>query len=159
LTDLADRHITLKERSTGRLIPYFVSNQADVALDTQVMVYPGDSIDVARVGIVYVLGDVGRPGGYPMATNRSRITVLEATAIAGGTNKTAVPAHAKLIHKTNDGFQEIDIDLSAMQKGQVADRYLEADDILYIPFSYLKNFAVGADGLVAAAATAAIYHF
>ncbi len=54
-------------------------------LDQTVMVNPGDKVVVPKAGIVYVLGDVGRPGGYPMTNNDGTLTVLQAIAAAGGT--------------------------------------------------------------------------
>jgi polysaccharide export outer membrane protein len=80
-------------------IPYFLSNNADAALDLAVEVNPGDSIFVPKAGIVYVLGDVARPGGYTMTNTEAQLTVLQLIARAGGTNHSAVPSHAKLIHK------------------------------------------------------------
>jgi polysaccharide export outer membrane protein len=46
-----------------------------------------------------------------------------------------------------------------MQKGKQPDIPLQADDIVFVPFSYARNMAVGAGGLVAATSSAAIYHF
>jgi hypothetical protein len=43
-----------------------------------------------------------------------------------------------------------------MQKGKAAD----GNDVLYIPFSYLRKFlASGAGSLAASTSSAAIYHF
>jgi protein involved in polysaccharide export with SLBB domain len=62
-------------------------------------VRPGDTIMVSHAGIVYVVGDVGKPGGF-LIENNDRLTVLEALALAQGTNRTASLNHAKLIRKT-----------------------------------------------------------
>jgi polysaccharide export outer membrane protein len=122
-------------------------------------VYPGDTIIVPKAGIVYALGDVGRPGGYTMTNNEAAISVLELVARAGGTNHSAVPSHAKLIRKTDSGYLEMPLPLSAMQKGKRADLPLLAGDIVYVPFSYLRNFGLQSAGLAAAAASAAVYRF
>lgn len=160
LTDLADRRITVERRVGHKVIPYYLSNAPTKALDTQVMVFPGDKVIVPRVEIVYVLGDVARPGGFPKATNDSRLTALEALSLAGGTPPNAVPSHARLIRKHADGtYEEIHLPLSDMQKGKKPDIPLEADDIIYVPFSYARNVAVGMGGLIAAAGSASIYHF
>jgi polysaccharide export outer membrane protein len=108
---------------------------------------------------VYALGDVRSPGGYTMTNNEGKISVLELVARAGGTNHTAVPSHARLIRKSDAGYVELSLPLSAMQKGKHADLDLQADDIVYVPFSYLRNFATDASGLVASASSAAIYRF
>jgi polysaccharide biosynthesis/export protein len=160
LTDLADRRILIERKGTNEKTPYFVSNKADVAMDTAVRISPGDTLMVPKAGIVYVLGDVGRPGGYTMTNNAAQLSVLELVARAGGTNHTAVPSHARLIRKSADGsYKDLPLSLSEMQKGKKSDLPLEADDIVYVPFSYLRNFAVNASGLAASAASAAIYRF
>ena len=111
-----------------------------------------------KAGIAYVLGDVNRPGGFVMQNNHSQLTVLQAVALAGGTPPSAVPSHAKLIRKTPEGgYQEIAVNFSAMQKGKQSDIVMEPDDILYMPFSYLRNIASTSSGIVASAASAAIY--
>ena len=91
LTDLADRHVTIERHTSHRQISYYVSNQPDDLLDQTVMVNPGDKFIVPKAGIVYVLGDVARPGGYPMTNNDGTLTVLQAVAAAGGTASSAVP--------------------------------------------------------------------
>ena len=158
LTDTADRHITV-ERRGNKLHPiyYNLSNDSDAALSQTVMVYPGDTVLIPKAGIAYVLGDVGHPGGFVMQNNHSQLTVLQAVAMAGGTQRSAVPSKAKLIRKTPQGYKEIPVQLSAMQKGKKADMAMMPDDVLYVPFSYLRNIAVGASGIVAAASSAAVF--
>jgi polysaccharide biosynthesis/export protein len=159
LGEMADRKILIERRGTGEKVPYFVSNQPGVAIDTSVKVYPGDTIIVPKAAIVYLLGDVRQPGGYAMTNNESQVSVLELVARAGGTNHSAVPADAKLIRKVDSGYVQMPLPLSAMQKGKRADLPLQAGDIVWVPFSYLRNFATQASGVVASLGSAALYHF
>lgn len=159
VTPAADRIITIKRRGQdGKKITYFLSNNANAALDKNVLVYPGDTVLVEKAGIVYVLGDVRSPGGYVMDDNQSKLTVLQMIAHAGGFNKTAVPSHARLIRKKPDGsFDETNIQIAKMQKGKEPDTALEPGDIVYVPFSYIKGIGLGASGIAASVASAAIY--
>jgi polysaccharide export outer membrane protein len=159
LTEVADRKILIERHGSGEKVPYFVSNKAGVAMDTAVKVNPGDTVYVAKAGLVYVLGDVGRPGGYTMTNNEAQLTVLELLARAGGTNHSAVPSHARLIHRTAQGYQDEALSLSDMQKGKKPDRPLTADDIVYVPFSYGRNAAMNVAGMASSVASAAIYQF
>ena len=88
LTDAADRNVTVKRSRSGEQIKYYVSNNAEQALSDVVMVYPGDTVLVARAPMVYVMGDVSRPGGYTIATNDARLSVLQVIAMAGSASKT-----------------------------------------------------------------------
>ncbi len=159
-TDLASRKITIERRNTKETIEFFLSNKSDVALKANVVVFPGDIVLVPKADVVYILGNVTRPGGFTMATNDGKLSILQAVALAGGTPPTAVPSKTRLIRKQADGtYIEVNVQLSAMQKGRQSDLPLQADDIVYIPFSYLKNMAMGIDSLLSAATAASIYHF
>lgn len=159
LSEIADRHVTIQRRDTGERISYFVSNTSSVALESAVLVKPGDSIIVPRAGIVYVLGDVARPGGYTMTNNDAQLTALQLMARAGGSNHSAVPSRARLIHKRGNAYIQEPLPLSAMQKGKWPDVPLQADDIVWIPFSYLRNFGAQGSGIVSALGSATVYKF
>lgn len=160
LTDLADRKVTIQRHATKEQIVFVVSNSANTALDTSVAVSPGDTVIVPKADVVYILGDVGRPGGIAMVTNDSKLSALQALSLAGGTPPNAVPSRARLIRKQTDGSHvELPLQLSAMQKGKQPDIPLQADDIVYVPFSYARNMAVGAGSLVGSTSSAAIYRF
>jgi len=158
LTEVADRNITIQRHGDPtQTVKYFLSNTSAEALEKNVIVYPGDTVLVPRAGVVYVLGDVARPGGFTMSANESQMTVLQALANAGGTNKTAILSKAKLVRKSPEGVKEIPISLNAMQKGEHPDVAMQANDILYIPFSYMKNIAFNGTQIAASAASAIIY--
>jgi polysaccharide export outer membrane protein len=160
LTDLADRRVTIERHGTRERIVFTLSNAAASALDGNVAVFPGDTVIVPKAGVVYVLGDVGRPGGIAMVTNDSALSVVQAISLAGGTPPNAAPSHARLLRKRLDGsHMEIPLQLSAMQKGKQPDLALQADDIVYVPFSYARNMAVGASSLIGQTSSAAIYRF
>jgi polysaccharide biosynthesis/export protein len=157
LTGDADRRITIKRhRDPEQRIEYYLANNADEALSSMPLVYPGDTVIVPRAPVVYVMGDVAKPGGYAIATNDSKLTVLQLVAMAGSTNKTS-KSRLKLIRKTLDGQQEIPVQLAAIQKGQQPDILLQPNDILYVPFSWMKNTAMSASSIAASTSGAAIY--
>jgi polysaccharide biosynthesis/export protein len=158
LTDMADRHITIQRSGpTKRKVEYYYSNAAASALSNDPMVYPGDTVVVPRVAVVYVLGDVSKPGGYPMITNNSKMTVLQAIALAGYANHTAAVGKSKLIRETTAGVQQIDLEVSLMQKGKKPDVALLPDDVIYVPFSFLRNVGINGQGILASATSAVIY--
>ncbi len=160
VTDVADRRITIQRHDSGEKIEYFLSNKSSTALNESVKVDPGDTILVPKIDVVYIMGDVARPGGYPMATNDGKLSLLQAVAMAGSTQTSAVPNATRLIRKQSDGtFVEMKVALSRMAKGKQADIALRPDDIVYVPFSYLRNMATNLTGLVAAASTAVIYRY
>jgi polysaccharide export outer membrane protein len=158
LADPADRHMTIERRSdASQKIGYFLSNKSEEALSSDVLVYPGDTLLVPKAGMVYVLGDVARPGGYPMTTNDSQLTVLQALAMAGSANKTSILGKARLVRKTSSGAQDVPLQLAEMQQGKRPDIRMQPDDVLFLPFSWMKNVVVNAQGIAASATSAVIY--
>ena len=158
LNDDADRKITIQRHNQlDKKIDYYLANNADQAVQTAVLVNPGDTVIVPRAPIVYIMGDIGRPGGYAIATNDSKLTMLQLVAMAGSTNKTA-KSNLKLIRKDADGQQkEIPVQLAAIQKGKQPDIPLQQGDIVYVPFSWMKNTAMTASNIAASTSSAAIY--
>jgi polysaccharide export outer membrane protein len=152
----ADRHITIR-RSSGASVTVFVPNSAHADLAAAgVLVSPGDTVLVPRAGIVYVLGDVNRPGGYLMQDD-SQLSLMQAIALASGSAKTASEGSARLIRSMHGVTTEIPLQLKARERGKLPDLPLRNNDIVYIPFSLGKNMALGATAIAASASSALIY--
>jgi polysaccharide export outer membrane protein len=107
--------------------------------DGDQIVLPGDFLEVVRAGTVYVLGDVGRPGGY-MLDDRRPMTVLQGLALAQGLNRTAC-LHASLTHQMADGPQQEFLDLKKILNNQTSDPALHDGDIVYVPVNSAKDWA------------------
>jgi len=98
-----------------------------------VEILPGDTITVQRAPIIYVVGDVGRPSG--LLVDNGTLTVLQALALAGGTNHTAKLSGARIIRKGSAGMTEVKVEIKKMLEAKSPDVTLQADDILFIPLS------------------------
>jgi len=123
---------------------------------SNVDIRPGDTIIVSHAGIVYVVGDVGKPGGF-LIENNDRLSVLQAIALAQGTNKTAGLNQTKLIRKNEDGRQEIPVPLKKILSNKSTDVLLADGDILFIPVSGTKRALAGIESALPQIAGAAIY--
>ena len=123
----------------------------DVSGNIDIM--PGDTITVPRAPIIYVVGDVGRPSG--LLVDNGQLTVLQALALAGGTNRTAKLSEARIIHKSAAGVTESKVAVKKMLEAKAPDVVLEADDILFIPVSRGKVLAGATFQVAMSAATAA----
>ncbi|PYU29042.1 MAG: polysaccharide export protein [Acidobacteria bacterium] len=122
-----------------------------------VQLLPGDTVVVSRAGIVYVVGDVRLPSGIVL--DRPELTVLQAIAMAQGTNSTAASNNAKLIRKTTSGRQELPLPLKKIIAGKSPDWALQADDIIFVPSSAGKAAARRSlEAILQTATGVAIYH-
>jgi polysaccharide export outer membrane protein len=97
-------------------------------------VLPGDTITIPKAPIIYVVGDVGRPSG--LLVDNGTLTVLQALALAGGTNRTAKMSGARIIRKGGPtGMTETPLQLKKMLEAKSPDITLQGDDILFVPVS------------------------
>lgn len=160
LTEFADRHVVVerkaREGQPAERLRAYIPNRADDALNADILVRPGDTVVVPKAGIVYVLGDVAHPGGYVMQ-NDSKLTALEAIALASGTSKTASERKARLVRSIDGRPNSIDLPLRDMERGREPDVALQPDDIIYVPFSVIRNLSLGLASITAAASSALIY--
>lgn len=153
----ADRHVTLERGGEwGEQIHVYLPDNPQQELNADIKVEPGDRILVPKAGIVYVLGDVNRPGGYLMQDN-SHLSTLQAIALAAGTTREAKSKDVYLLRKTETGYSTMRLQLHDMERGKIPDLALEPDDILYVPFSVKRYLLLGSTGILAAASAAAIY--
>ena len=138
LTPSASKTVTVSRKDREQVMTFQLSptpggNGGDI------VVQPGDRIVVAHAGVVYVVGDVGRPGGY-LIENKDTVTVLQALALAQGMNKTA-KYDARLIRNAPSGRVESDLPLKRILANQAPDPKLEDGDILFVPVSGGKEWA------------------
>jgi len=133
-----------------------LSYGADPSERSNAQVFPGDTIVVSKAGIVYVVGDVRQPSGIVM--ENSKMTVLQAIAMAQGTNPTAAINGSKVIRNTPHGLQEIPIPLKKMLAAKTPDVSLQPGDILFVPSSATKSAVRrGLEAIVQTATGVAIY--
>lgn len=116
------------------------------------LVNPGDIVKVLRAGIVYVVGDVQRPGGFAMKSNE-KMSVLQVIALSGGLTPTASKSGARIIRTDEQSGEraQTQIDLSKILAGKAPDPMLQAKDIVFVPNSASKT--TFSRGLEAAAQT------
>lgn len=105
-----------------------------------VPVYPGDIVKVTRAGIVYVVGEVKKPGGFVLKSNEN-ISVLQAVALGEGLTRTAARSKARIIRtdEKTGGRTEIPIDLGRILAGKESDPMLQPKDIVFIPNSATRS--------------------
>src|SRR5437773_2319453 len=125
------------------------------------MVNPGDIVKVLRAGIVYVVGEVQRPGGFAMKSNE-KMSVLQIIALRGGLTRTASKASARIIRtdeRTGERAQT-PIDLGKILSGKVPDPMLESKDIVFVPNSAAKTtFSRGMEAATQTLAGLLIFHW
>ncbi len=156
-TSLAGPTVTIKRNTEGTIITIPLTKNAQATFTSDVQLMPGDKVIVPRASLVYVIGDVGRPGGFVMQ-NDGKMSVLQAVALAGGQTRTAAMHHARLIRKTAVNYSDTQISLKKIMNGQQPDVALQPEDVLYIPNSTAKSIVYrGVPAILQSASNAAVY--
>jgi polysaccharide export outer membrane protein len=107
--------------------------------EQNIQILPFDVILVAKAQVVYVMGEVRKPGGYAL-DDKDEISVLQLLARAEGLNPTAASKDAKIIRPVpGSNREELSIDLKDLLAGKTKDMMLQPEDILFVPDSYAKG--------------------
>jgi len=108
----------------------------------------GETILVSRCGVVYVGGNVGRPGAFPLCES-NHTTISEVIALAQGAKPNSYSNKTLLLRTSGNGTRVVQtVKLEDVLRGKKVDITMQPDDIIFIPPSILKGAAKAA--LVAA---------
>jgi polysaccharide export outer membrane protein len=138
LSPAAGTSITITHKAEpDKPIVVAISRNLEDHPDSNIPIYPGDTVMVRRADVIYVVGDVNRPSGFLM-DNGGKLSVLQAIALAGGTTSTAKLSGARIIRKSPQGVSEIPVSLKKMLEAKIGDVPLQANDVLFVPASARK---------------------
>ena len=103
-------------------------------------VKPYDVISIPRGELVYVMGQVKRPGGFVLR-QRETLSALQVLALAEGLDSTAKPQDARILRTVVGAPQrtEIYVDLRKILQGKSSDVPLQPNDVLFIPNNVPKS--------------------
>jgi polysaccharide biosynthesis/export protein len=154
-TPKAGRTVTISNPARPQEISLDLTGKTE-QLKANTTLLPGDTILVSKAGVVYVIGDVRLPTAVVM--DNPNLTVLQAIAVAQGTNPTASLDSAKLIRRGLGGPVERPLPLRKMLTAEVHDIPVQADDIIFVPTSRAKAFTKRSlEAIIQAATGVAMY--
>jgi polysaccharide export outer membrane protein len=127
--------------------------------EENILIQPNDVISVPRADLVYVIGEVKKPGGF-ILYERGSILSLQALAMAEGFTSTASPQRAVILRQSTPDAKRVEIsaNLKEILSGKRSDVELLPEDILFVPNNAAKSaLSGGLRTAVSAAASAIIY--
>jgi polysaccharide biosynthesis/export protein len=155
LTERASDQITICHHNRQDPITIDLPNNPEELSRLNVDLLPGDTLVVPKAGVVYVLGAIAKPGGYVLSS-AGGLTLLRVIAAAGGPTQAAALGRTTMLRRTTTGLQQLPVPLKKLLRAKVPDLPVQADDIVYIPNSRIKEI-VNAGSLVTTATTVGIY--
>lgn len=116
----------------------------------------GDTVTVTRCALVYLGGNIAKPGGYPIC-DTAHASLAQLIDQAGGL-KPFTSAKSILVRNDNGTRIVMNLNVNDIVKAQAPDIALRGDDIVYMPVS---NWKAGARRMlevaIAFASTSAVY--
>lgn len=105
--------------------------------DQDIILEPGDIVNIPQTDVFFVAGEVNAPGEFPL---KEGTTIRQAIAMAQNWTNKAQPKNAVIFREDVNGERkEIPVDIAAVMSNKSPDVQLMANDIVIVPNSKLKS--------------------
>jgi len=126
---------------TRRIMARGLLDASDPSLNLEL--YGGEAIRVPEIGKIYVVGNVKKPGAFPVQSGADT-TILQLLALTEGLDPYYENQAFIYRREASGAKNEIPIQLKSILQRKSPDVPLVANDILYIPDSRRKHFSLSA---------------
>lgn len=107
--------------------------------ENNILIEPNDVITVPRAGVVYVVGDVQKAGGFQLS--HRTMSLLQTLSLAEGLGPNNAAGRARILRQEPGGDgtpRQIPVDINKIVAGKAPDFQLQANDVLFVPKSGVK---------------------
>lgn len=134
------RIIRANAQGTEQVLDVPMSEVLGGAVEANVPIYGGDTVNVVPAGAVYVVGAVNAPGRHVLAGEGEKAGILQVVAMAHDLTRTAKSDKAVLIRKDEKGeLKQIPVNIGKILRQEAPDVVVYANDVLYVPDSTSKR--------------------
>ena len=137
-----------KKAFSSRVIEVDYNQLVRGAANLNVIIRPNDMLycDTGEVGVVYIGGEIARPGVYNLPTS-GKLTLSRLVDAAGGLGQIAIPQRVDLIRRIGgDKEAAIRVNLAAIRNRAEPDIFMKSDDLVIIgtnfwatPLAVIRN--------------------
>ena len=129
LTEKAGNSVSIKRKARGKKKETTMNINLKALFEKgdmskNIYVQDGDNIFVTQSGLIYVTGEVKKPGAFKYEDG---MTVMKAIALAEGLTDKASPGRTKLIRKKDGKEEKMKVDMSEQ---------VMPDDVISVPESF-----------------------
>jgi polysaccharide export outer membrane protein len=127
------------EKAKYELIKCNINGLLKGAFDQDILIEPGDVVNIPSSEVFFVAGEVNAPGSFPLKEGTS---LRQALSLAQGTTPNASLGRSVIFREdtVTGKRQEISVDISDVMKGKKADIQIMPNDTIIIPNSRWKSF-------------------
>lgn len=133
----ASHMITINRRGVTEPIVIDLGTDPAQSAQANVPVFSGDTVIVAKLGVVYLLGAFRNQGPFPLKQN-SPLTLMQLTAEGGGPGFEGKYDDLQIIRTIGMDRRVVHVDIKKVFNGTAPDPPLQADDIVFLPTSEMK---------------------
>lgn len=137
LPSTASHMITIDRPGIAQPIVIDLGTDPAKSSRANVPVFPGDTVVVPRIGVVYLLGAFKNQGAIPMQQN-APLTLMQVTALGGGAGYQGKLSDLRIIRTEGLDRTVVRVDIKKVMDGKAPDPVLQADDIVLLPTSAMK---------------------
>lgn len=134
----ASRTLTIHRIGVEQPIVVALGSDPMKSEENNIPIFAGDTIIVAKAGLVYMLGSFKNTGSVPLVQN-SPLTLMQATALAGGAGFEGKMNDLRLIRTVGGNRTVVRLDMKRVLQGKDPDPVLQGDDIVFLPNSLMKS--------------------
>lgn len=145
LPPTASHMITINRPGIAEPIVVDLGTDPAKSAQADVPVFSGDTVVVARVGVVYLLGAFKSQGPVPIQQN-SPLTLMQVAAIGGGLGFEGRADDLRIIRTEGLERRVVHIDAKKVFSGKAPDPVLQTDDIVFLPTNKMRA-AIKAGGI------------
>ena len=145
LTPTASHTITINRPGIAEPIIVDLGTDPARSAHANIPVFAGDTVVVAKVGVVYLLGAFKIQGPIPIQQN-SPLTLMQVAAIGGGLGFEGRANDLRIIRTEGLERRVVRIDAKKVFSGKAPDPVLQTDDIVFLPTNNMKA-AIKAGGI------------
>ncbi len=148
LPSSASRVVTVLRPGRTEPISVDLGNDPVHSAAANIPLFPGDTVIVSRIGVVYVSGEFRNPGVVPIS-NYGPLTLSQVSAQVGGPIYSAKYSELHIIRTVGDHRTVTTMNIRDVLYGKAPDPIMQPNDIVFLPPSGLKqSFANGSFGSI-----------
>lgn len=133
----SSRIVTIFRSGKTEPVNVDIGNDPVHSIATNVPIFPGDTIVVSRIGVVYVMGEFRNPSVVNM-TNYGPLTLTQVSALAGGPVYDAKYSELHIIRTVGDHRTVVTLNIKNVLYGKAPDPIMQPNDIVFLPPSAFK---------------------
>ena len=134
----ASRTVTVFRAGQSQPVTVDIGNDPLHSSAGNIPIFPGDTVVVSRIGVIYVTGEFRNPGVVNM-TNYGPLTLTQVSAMVGCPTYNAKYGELHIIRTVGDHRTVVTLNIKNVLYGKAPDPIMQPNDIVFLTPSSIKT--------------------